>query len=635
MYFKPTKEMIEKAALIKSVTANINAKKTHKFKIDVPLDFNKGIADGYEMSSPDGQIKARLYFKNGLRYEVIFGGRTVIEPSEMGIEIKNHKLGQNVFVGQPEIHEHDAEYTVRGKHNKTRDLHRAYRFPVHHFPTGLKYIVEFRLWNDGAGFRFEFPKGSRMLIFWENTEINVVRDSVCLYQTDVKKLQSKTLRAEIKDLPEDLRIAYLTTFELSGVGYMILTESNLINYPGAALMHESSGKFKIDFWDSGKFFVKDCATPWRIAILAHDLNTLVNNEVVKHAADPPSPELENADWIKPGKAAWSYFHDKATSRSYETILEFNKQLDDLGYDFSLIDSGWRKWSLTESTAIRKVKNVIKQKPESVDIWVWKSIEMGPFIPLSRQWLLKKLQSIGVVGVKLDHIETETQWTINVYRRFLEDAAKHKLMVIYHNPNKPTGLTRTYPNMLSREAVRGLQCAADADDNTIIPFTRFAIDGADYTPFCPSLPDRCTNTTVSHALANLIVFTSPFMTIAEHPKNLKGTVYQDFFKTIPVCWDETIVLPQSELGRLAAFARRHEDLWYIGVQAGNIEDFEFSFTPHFLDDGKEYKLEMFTDSEEKDSKDTVRCERIVTKDDTIKVNIKTAGGFAGRFIPINQ
>ena len=72
-----------------------------------------------------------------------------------------------------------------------------------------------------------------------------------------------------------------------------------------------------------------------------------------------------------------------------------------------------------------------------------------------------------------------------------------------------------------------------------------------------------------------------------------------------------------------------------MQAGNIEDFEFSFTPHFLDDGKEYKLEMFTDSEEKDSKDTVRCERIVTKDDTIKVNIKTAGGFAGRFIPINQ
>ena len=112
-----------------------------------------------------------------------------------------------------------------------------------------------------------------------------------------------------------------------------------------------------------------------------------------------------------------------------------------------------------------------------------------------------------------------------------------------------------------------------------------------------------------------------MTIAEHPKNLKGTVYQDFFRTLPVCWDETIVMPQSSFGKLAAFARRKNELWYIGVQTNNSEGFEFSFTPYFLEDGRKYTLELFSDSEIEGSKDTVKSERIVTKSDIIKVNIK--------------
>ncbi|NLL17024.1 MAG: glycoside hydrolase family 97 protein [Clostridiales bacterium] len=633
MLYKPNKVMLEKIALAKSITANIKAKKSHKFETGIPLDFKSGNIKGYEMSSPDGNITAKLYYEKGLKYEVSFNGKTVIKPSEMGIKIQKFDLGKDVFAGKPVVETADVEYEVKGKHSKARDLHIAYRFPVHHFPTGLNYIVEFRLWNDGVGFRYEFPKGTKMLVEIENTQINMTENSVCYYQTDVRKMQSKTVREETSVLPDKLQMAYLVTFELKDNGYCILTESNLDNYPGAALMSESEGRFRIHFWDSGKFFVKDCVSPWRIAILANDLNSLVNNEVVKHAADPQSPIFESTDWIRPGKSAWSYFHGKDTSRKYKSILDFNTHLDDLGFDYSIIDSGWRKWCLTESWALRKVKNVIDKAPEGVDIWVWKSSATGPFIPAYRRWFLKKIKSIGAVGVKLDHIETETQAGINLYRRFLEDAAKNKLMVIYHNPNKPTGLTRTYPNLLSREAVRGLQCTADADENTIIPFTRFAIDGADYTPFCPSLPDRCANTTVSHALANLIVFTSPFMTIAEHPKNLKGTVYQDFFRTLPVCWDETIVMPQSSFGKLAAFARRKNELWYIGVQTNNSEGFEFSFTPYFLEDGRKYTLELFSDSEIEGSKDTVKSERIVTKSDIIKVNIKSAGGFAGRFIPL--
>ena len=123
-----------------------------------------------------------------------------------------------------------------------------------------------------------------------------------------------------------------------------------------------------------------------------------------------------------------------------------------------------------------------------------------------------------------------------------------------------------------------------------------------------------------------------MTIAEHPKNLKGTVYQDFFRTLP-----SAGMKQSLCLRAASKARclckTQNELWYIGVQTNNSEGFEFSFTPYFLEDGRKYTLELFSDSEIEGSKDTVKSERIVTKSDIIKVNIKSAGGFAGRFIPL--
>lgn len=106
-------------------------------------------------------------------------------------------------------------------------------------------------------------------------------------------------------------------------------------------------------------------------------------------------------------------------------------------------------------------------------------------------VLQKCEKLGIKGIKLDHIESETQFMTEFYRRFAREAAEHKLMVIYHNPQKPTGLRRTFPNVMSMEAIRGLQCKADADNDTILPFTRMLGGNADYTPLCFSVP-RCLN-----------------------------------------------------------------------------------------------------------------------------------------------
>jgi hypothetical protein len=229
-------------------------------------------------------------------------------------------------------------------------------------------------------------------------------------------------------------------------------------------------------------------------------------------------------------------------------------------------------------------------------------------------------------VKIDFLESESQRTINFYRDFLEDAAKYKIMVIYHNPNKPSGLSRTYPNLLSREAIRGLQNFCDPDDNAILPFTRFVGGDADYTPYCFTVPDRRKTATIGHMLANTVIFTSSLLTISEHPKNLLGHASEDFIRALPSTWDETRVLSPSRFAELAVFARRKGDTWFIAAQqnAGEGQKFEICFD--FLEEGKYYTLTLLKDGADSDTLE--KTEIAVNKNSTVTFTLKSSGGFAG-------
>ena len=597
-------------------------------KTDCAAEFIKN-RDSYILKSPDGTLEVTVS-GGKLTYSAAVGKTPVIEPSEIGLLVQGGvNLGEDAVLGEPKT---DSREEIRRDPDTETDItdrHINYIFPVR--SKKFRYSLEVRIWNDGFGFRLLFDKNTGLLVA-EPTQFNVPGDTVCRYQTDLKKMQGKTLTKKTSALPSGEIFSCMTAFEFPEKDiYTMITESDIENYPGMALRSLGAGKFKVELWDTDKFFIKGGKTPWRIITVCRSLEELVRCRVITHSAAPSSGKIyENTEWIRPGKSAWSYFIDEEHSRRFEKIMEFNALAEQAGYEYNLADSGWRDWARTERGAFKKVKELVDDaENRSVGIWLWQSaMDRVWFAPYRRRFF-KNCQRLGIKGIKLDHIESETQFMTEFYRRFALEAAEHKLMVIYHNPQKPTGLRRTFPNVMSMEAIRGLQCKADADNDTILPFTRMLGGNADYTPLCFSVP-RCLNeVSICHMLASAIIYNSAFFTVSEDPSILKAHGLDSFVSPLPVIWNETHVLPGSKIGELAIFARRSADTWYLAVFNGSQGEKNINLPFSFLSGGKKYEAELYTD-DLADQRGFNRVKICVTGADSSDIAMRPSGGFAAVF-----
>ena len=597
-------------------------------KTDCAAEFIKN-RDSYILKSPDGALEVTVS-GGKLTYSAAVGKTPVIEPSEIGLLVQSGvNLGEDAVLGEPKIYSREEVRRDPDTETDITDRHINYIFPVR--SKKFRYSLEVRIWNDGFGFRLLFDKNTG-LVADEPTQFNVPGDTVCRYQTDLKKMQGKTLTKKTSALPSGEIFSCMTAFEFPEKDiYTMITESDIEKYPGMALRSLGAGKFKVELWDTDKFFIKGGKTPWRIITVCRSLEELVRCRVITHSAAPSSGKIyENAEWIRPGKSAWSYFIDEEQSRRFEKIMEFNALAEQAGYEYNLADNGWRDWARTERGAFKKVKELVDDaEKRSVGIWLWQSaMDRVWFAPYRRRFF-KNCQRLGIKGIKLDHIESETQFMTEFYRRFALEAAEHKLMVIYHNPQKPTGLRRTFPNVMSMEAIRGLQCKADADNDTILPFTRMLGGNADYTPLCFSVP-RCLNeVSICHMLASAIIYNSAFFTVSEDPSILKAHGLDSFVSPLPVIWNETHVLPGSKIGELAIFARRSADTWYLAVFNGSQGEKNINLPFSFLSGGKKYEAELYTD-DLADQRGFNRVKICVTGADSADIAMRPSGGFAAVF-----
>lgn len=592
-------------------------------------DFAAG-KDKYILKSPNGALKVTVS-GGRLTYSTAIGAAAVIEPSEIGLLIQGGaNLGANAVLGEPKIESREETYRDLDTETDVTDRHTNCIFPIQ--DGKMRYSLEVRIWDDGFGFRLLFGEDTGLLIGDELTQFNVPKGTICRYQTDLKKMQGKTLTEKASALPADEVFSCMTAFEFPEESvYTMITESDIENYPGMALRSLGEGRFKAELWDTDKFFIKGGKTPWRIVTVCRSLEELIHCRVISHAAAPVSDKIyENADWIIPGKSAWSYFIDEEHSRRFEKIMEFNSLAEDAGYEYNLADNGWRDWARAERGAFKKVKELVDDaEKRSVGIWLWQSaMDKVWFAPYRRRFF-KKCQRLGIKGIKLDHIESETQFMTEFYRRFALEAAEHKLMVIYHNPQKPTGLRRTFPNVMSMEAIRGLQCKADADNDTILPFTRMLGGNADYTPLCFSVP-RCLNeVSICHMLASAVIYNSAFFTVSEDPSILKTHGLDSFVSPLPVVWNETHVLPGSKIGETAIFARRNKGTWYAAVFNGSQGERKINLPFSFLQDGARYETEIYTDNLA-DQRGYNRVKITVTNADSADIVMRPSGGFAAVF-----
>jgi alpha-glucosidase len=217
--------------------------------------------------------------------------------------------------------------------------------------------------------------------------------------------------------------------------------------------------------------------------------------------------------------------------------------------------------------------------------------------------------------------------VDLYPVLLREAAEARLMVDFHGANKPTGEPRTWPNELGREGVYGLEHRAKewARHNTTLPFTRLLAGHADYTPV--HFGDRRRETSCAHQVASAAVLTSPLLVYAAHPRTLLESPAVAMIKSIPSVWDETVVLPPSEIGDLAVFARRSGGRWFLAVLNGP-EARTVRVPLSFLNSGT-YRTLVVRDKAD-DAAAVILSESVTSKADTIDVDLRPAGGFVARF-----
>jgi alpha-glucosidase len=365
-------------------------------------------------------------------------------------------------------------------------------------------------------------------------------------------------------------------------------------------------------------------TPWRVVMVGPNLNTLVNCDVVHNLCPPPDPNLFpkglNTDWLKPGRAVWRYLDGGGSS--LEEMKEFSRLAGELGFEYHVLEGFWSRWS------DEQIKELVDySRKQGVGLWFWRHSNQLR-TPEAREAFFKRLHDLGVVGAKIDFFDHEHKDVVDHYTALLKEAAKYKILVNFHGANKPTGESRTWPNEMVREAVRGMEASKlqnRATHNVTLPFTRYLAGHGDYTPV--HFGARRANTTWTHQIATAAVFNSPLLTYGAQPKNILENPGVEMTKSIPSVWDETIVLPPSEIGEVAVFARRSGDRWFLAILNG-LAARTIKVPLSFLGEG-EYRVMLIRDSS--DDAAAVKIENATLKrSDSLVIELREGGGFIARF-----
>ena len=316
--------------------------------------------------------------------------------------------------------------------------------------------------------------------------------------------------------------------------------------------------------------------PWRVMIIGKELSTIVESDLVP-MLNPPS-DIADQSWIKPGRASWSWWSDAASPRNFSSLKKFVDLAAEMGWEYSLVDANW---DLMQGGTIEQLIKYANSR--NIGIWMWynsggahNSVTERPrdimSDPVARKKEFEKLAALGVKGVKVDFFQSDKQGIIKQYFDILKDAADNHIMVNFHGCTLPRGWNRTWPNLLSMEAVRGAECYGFDSlftshapwHNATLPFTRNVVGSMDYTPVTFTDQKYPHLTTYGHELALTIVFESGILHLADRVEAYRN-LPQDartFLKELPVVWDETRLLA-GEPGKFCIMARRKGEVWYVG------------------------------------------------------------------------
>ncbi|HSI82445.1 MAG: glycoside hydrolase family 97 catalytic domain-containing protein [Candidatus Methylacidiphilales bacterium] len=580
------------------------------------------IAAPFKVTSPDGTVAAEVSDVGGeLRYTIKVDGREVLSASPVGLRADGVEYGSNATLGEPAIRTINEKYRYWGGRSQAVNNARVATAAV--TASGQPCEIDVHVGDDGVAVRLRLPAKNGRQIQADNSGWRLPGNPVVWAATGPNIYENTYSTTQLSKLDDNKDYELPLTAKV-GDTYIALSQALLKDYGDIVLRAKGDGLLQSRLYaDKNGWTTNDpVIQPWRVTIVARSLDALVNTTLVSNL-NPPAPEkLVNADWIRPGRCAWQWMAVGAPkSDDQQQWVDWTRELS---YEYYLVDEGWSKWPNAWETLAAVCAHA---KERNVKIWLWVHSRDVRTAEARRAYFQKAIEA-GVVGVKIDFPRATDRWWSNWYYDTAADAADLKLMVDFHGCMVATGLERTWPNVLTREAVRGHEWhitrykrVLDPGHDTIIPFTRYLAGPADYTPTVFEVKELQGNTW-AHELAQLFAFNSPFLCTGGHPRDYLANPAKDFVMAAPAVWDETRVLPASEPGKLAVFARRTGNTWFIVALNGG-EEQTVDLPLDFLSEGQ-WKFRRAADQPGKpDAFDLT--EGLLSSNDRVKATLAPRGG----------
>jgi alpha-glucosidase len=624
-------------------------------------------AQSYQLFSPDKSILVSLTIADQITYAVALDGNPIIDHSTISfvtsVSAKSSKWkiakGKKSFHIKPIV----PIYPI-----KTDTIQNQYNQISLEFTNDI--VLEFRIFNNGIAWRWLSNHKGDYTILNESIQFKFTPDTRTLFPSENHVLYSHHERIYLDTTLAALEIAQqgcLPALFCKNNAKIVITESNLINYPGFFLETAENGTIngllphypkslkivsdrdeKVEEYES---FIAKCSGkedfPWRVIVIEREDKKLLDNQLVFQLADEPTGDFS---WVKPGKVAWDWwnanniyqvpFEAGINTETYKYYIDFAAQNH---LDYIILDEGWSETTnllhVVPEINIQELTQYATQKGVGMILW-------ASWIPFRDNMtaVLDQFEKWDIKGVKIDFMQRDDQPMVQFYVKAAQETAKRHMIVDFHGAFKPTGLIRTYPNVLSYEGVYGLEQSKwdpqkrnSPEQNLKIPFTRMVAGPMDYTPgaminaqandWQPHFRTPMSLGTRCHQLAMYVIYESPLQMLADSPTHYyKEPESLVFLKEVPTIWTQTIPL-EACVGKYILMAKKAKDgKWFVGAMTDWTER-DLILNLHFLTPGK-YKITIWKDgiNANQNGNDYLMETKVWDSNNPIPIHLAKGGGW---------
>jgi alpha-glucosidase len=628
----------------------------------------------FTVLSPDKKLSVIVNTSDTLSWSATFDGVQIVQEGKIGMLLSSGEyLGYQAKVSSSKsVVERSTINAVNYKRSVIDDVYTELTLSFKQ-----RFKVLFRVYDDAIAYRLVTQRKDSLIIANETATFRFQEnDNVYIPYVNNPRNQD-VFTISFENTYEHIPLTEVRRDTLSFLPLLIekqkvkvvLTEVDLENYPGMflqsvgsgfkgvfapySLMEKSAGgKNRQAYVTKRADYIARTAGarnfPWRVVVIADEEKKLLDSDIVYKLAEPS--RVKEVSWIRPGKVAWDWWNDwnisgvdfKAgiNTQTYKHYIDFASEF---GIEYILLDEGWAAgndlMNVVPEIDLQEIVRYASSK--KVGVWLW-----AGWLPLQQKMdaAFARYSAMGIVGFKIDFMDRDDQKMVQFFYRVAGKALQHKMMLDMHGAYKPTGLQRTFPNILNFEGVYGLENVKWANPDfpkydCTAPFIRMLAGPMDYTPgamhnetkanFHPVYGSPMSQGTRCHQLALYVIFESPLVMLCDNPTNYKREKESTtFIASVPTTFDESLAL-DGKISEYAAIARRKGNAWYIGAvtnwTARNIE-----LDLSFLKSGT-YELECFQDGINADRSpgDYERIKRIVKSGDTINIHLEPGGGWAAK------